>query len=61
MRGGLVNLRGRMAVVIRSRVLRAIVDFYGFDPTDDIEMTEPQDLTDRIMLSLFGPWPPPPT
>ena len=48
-----LRLRMRVLAIVRERVLSAIVDYYGFDPTDDIQMTEPQELTDRIMAALF--------
>lgn len=46
-------LQRRIVAVIRARILAAIVDYYDFDPTDPIDMTEPLELTDRIMAALF--------
>jgi hypothetical protein len=43
----------RVLGIVRARILAAVVDYYDFDPTDDIAMTEPQELTDHIMAGLF--------
>ena len=48
-----LRLRMRVLAIVRSRILGAIVEFFDVDPTDDIEMTQWQELTDRIMAALF--------
>lgn len=47
------RLRERVLAIVRSRILAAVVEYYDFDTTDDIAMTEPQELTDAIMKALF--------
>lgn len=52
-------MRRRLQAVVRFRVLRAVADWYGLTLDDEVGLAgEPQDLTDQIMLSLFGKWPP---
>ena len=48
-----LRLRMRVLAIVRSRILGAIVEFFDVDPTDGIEMTQWQELTDRIMAALF--------
>lgn len=51
-RRGIVRYTDRDEV--RAKILGALVEYDGVDPTDDIWMMEPQERTDAIMAALFA-------